>query len=504
MRVPISVEELVDIPSLRTWVLAGEGGLQRSIGWAHVCELPEPWEWLGDGDLVMTTGLGIPADASEQVRYVSRLSEAGVVGVAIGESMSSPPLTGRMLAAANRIRLPLLATRYDVRFADMARAVAAANLNEEDVRLVRSLRIFERLQLLVEGTAESGLIKQLGQDVHCKLFLLDARTGEPIDSEPDAFADAAAEGLRKLGRTTTSRRPAVVRLDGAKGALVLPVTASRPLLLVAVPWDGVRPDLTLLHHVTTVLAVEQASTVAARERTRRLGASLFSQLLDGRLENAVAAEQLAEAGLRSPLVLTASIGDPHDVGWTELHHGLDDVGLSHLLATRGEITWALLPADAPALTALLRGLPTRAYTGVSDAFDPVGGLGEAQRRARWACFQAQATDTRVAHYGVEASASPFLPPSLEQSRELALRVLGPLLEYDEQHGQTLLPTLTVFLEENRSWQRAAARLHVHRQTLVYRINRISQLSGRRLDSTAHVSELWLALQAGTASGVIPP
>ena len=75
------------------------------------------------------------------------------------------------------------------------------------------------------------------------------------------------------------------------------------------------------------------------------------------------------------------------------------------------------------------------------------------------------------------------------------RVIGPLLDYDRAHGTELVDSLRVFLNCNRSWQRAAKELFVHKQTLVYRMRRIEELAGRRLDCTADVAELWFALQA---------
>ncbi len=64
----------------------------------------------------------------------------------------------------------------------------------------------------------------------------------------------------------------------------------------------------------------------------------------------------------------------------------------------------------------------------------------------------------------------------------------------------MLESLRAFLRENRSWQRAAAALSVHKQTLVYRMRRVEELTGRRLDSTEHVAELWIALRADEATG----
>ncbi len=80
-------------------------------------------------------------------------------------------------------------------------------------------------------------------------------------------------------------------------------------------------------------------------------------------------------------------------------------------------------------------------------------------------------------------------------------MLGPVLVYDASHDARLVESLRVFLEHNRSWQKAATALHVHKQTLVYRMRRVEELSGRKLNRTGDVCELWLALRAADASGL---
>ena len=47
----------------------------------------------------------------------------------------------------------------------------------------------------------------------------------------------------------------------------------------------------------------------------------------------------------------------------------------------------------------------------------------------------------------------------------------------------------------RSWQRCALALHVHRQTVIYRMRRVEQLTGRSLSETGDIATLWLALSA---------
>ena len=61
-------------------------------------------------------------------------------------------------------------------------------------------------------------------------------------------------------------------------------------------------------------------------------------------------------------------------------------------------------------------------------------------------------------------------------------------------GAEQLRTLEAVLE-SRSLGDAAARLKVHRHTVVYRLERIGALLGADLDDPAVRHRLWLALQA---------
>ena len=74
-------------------------------------------------------------------------------------------------------------------------------------------------------------------------------------------------------------------------------------------------------------------------------------------------------------------------------------------------------------------------------------------------------------------------------------MLKPLEDYDRTHDSTLLETLSCFLENERSWQRTAEALCIHRQTVFYRIRRIEKIGGCSLADTASISQYWLALNA---------
>ena len=80
-------------------------------------------------------------------------------------------------------------------------------------------------------------------------------------------------------------------------------------------------------------------------------------------------------------------------------------------------------------------------------------------------------------------------------------VLGPIERSRTGHGDELLRSLEAYLEHNGSWEAAARALFCHRHTLRYRMSRVEELTGRRLDRVENRIEFWLALRGRELLGV---
>ncbi|WP_234312416.1 CdaR family transcriptional regulator [Streptomyces griseus] len=72
-------------------------------------------------------------------------------------------------------------------------------------------------------------------------------------------------------------------------------------------------------------------------------------------------------------------------------------------------------------------------------------------------------------------------------------VLGPLRKAGRGSAPMLLETLESFLAHDRSWARTAEALHVHVNTVHYRVSRIEELTGRDLSRLDHAADLRAAL-----------
>lgn len=81
--------------------------------------------------------------------------------------------------------------------------------------------------------------------------------------------------------------------------------------------------------------------------------------------------------------------------------------------------------------------------------------------------------------------------------------LGRLLALDPADRDTLLTTLETWLACDGSAARAAARLFCHRNTIINRVRRIEQLSGRSLARPRDIVDLALALEAVRLLGRAP-
>jgi purine catabolism regulator len=72
--------------------------------------------------------------------------------------------------------------------------------------------------------------------------------------------------------------------------------------------------------------------------------------------------------------------------------------------------------------------------------------------------------------------------------------LASLMRYDEQHHTDLLPTLSAYFDNNGNMARTAHVLNIHRNTLVYRLGRITEIIQLDMDDSNVRLNLHLALK----------
>lgn len=490
----LTIDELVDVAHLRLRVRAGALGLQEVVTWAQASDLDQPWEWTTGGELLMKNGRSLPPTPAGQVALLRGLAEHGIAGLVIGMDPETPPLHRDAVAVADALPLPVLSAPYSIPFAAIGRAVADASKAEEGRRLALMERVYTTIRRSVAKPARGDVMRQLGRDLACRLAVVDAESGDPVldgaDPLPaDLHAAVAAEVSRRGGAL-----PGVVHLEVAGDrAQVVEVPDEEPTVLVTYEFRAAPPDIVLIQHIATAAAVLLAHQGIRREHQRRVGGELLAHLIDGRLDDADAHRQLAERGLAPQRCVLLAVEGGSPPGERYVHLSLDRRHIPNLLLRRAGLLYALVPADGDAAKVIQRRLGRGALIGISDPLQSPDRAAAALREALWAVRDAANAPDGVSDY---ANAKVFsVLRDADEAQLLVERLLGPLLRYDAEHGTELVDTLDVFLRCGRSWQQAAALVGIHRQTVIYRIRRVEQITGRDLTATGHIAELWMALRA---------
>ncbi|WP_405823657.1 PucR family transcriptional regulator ligand-binding domain-containing protein [Streptomyces sp. NBC_01390] len=302
-------------------------------------------------------------------------------------------------------------------------------------------------------------------------------------------------------------------------------------------WPAERLDL--LQGVTQLIAVERDRRDAAQTVRRRLAQEVLELVQTGAAPAEIAARlrvaapvllpglgaaphwqvvvarvdwsgggteggPVAQALLEEILVDPLLTGPEHSDRIAVAHTGDEAVALVPLPAVSSEHDGSEAGILAEELLAAVRdplsaGLDDdgRLTIGVSATVHSAEGLRGALEEARHARRVAGARPGRVCAAGHQELAShvlllPFVPDDVR--RAFTARLLDPLRDYDRRHRAELIPTLEAFLECDGSWTRCAARLHLHVNTLRYRVGRIEQLTGRELSRLEDKLDFFLALR----------
>ncbi|MFI9641480.1 PucR family transcriptional regulator [Micromonospora sp. NPDC051925] len=152
---------------------AGEAGLDRPVRWVHVAEVPDIATLLGGGELVLTTGIGLPADDAGLRAFVGDLAGVGVSGLVVELGRRYPTEVPRVMAvAAERRGLPLVELRRATPFVRITEAVQALIVDAQLHELRATEEIHQRFtDLSVEGAGAAEVVRQAAELAGCPVVL---------------------------------------------------------------------------------------------------------------------------------------------------------------------------------------------------------------------------------------------------------------------------------------------------------------------------------------------
>ncbi|MFE4667011.1 PucR family transcriptional regulator [Streptomyces sp. NPDC056716] len=356
---------------------------------------------------------------------------------------------------------------------------------------------------LMDGTGLAGIVTVLRRITHEPAAFIDMR-GSLLASSPTR-ARWPVEELR----TWT---PDVAEV-GDPPKTVLPVPLAEDIVALLVARSGDR-DRAAFELATALASLEIARLQALLLGRRELAAQVLEDVIRGYSRGDEARGRLASIGVPLSAALAHAVivgrcsvpgARLHARPWN-LHSLLTGNGDPYVRAVIDGDLVLVVPAvgavDTVARLLLqhLRAMDPGASVGVGPAVvDPVS-LTMSYLQARDAADGDGLNHARPLNLGhLLLGSADALPMG-----ELGERVLAPLLAHDRRTGGELLRSLVVYLDCDCSASRASAELFVHRNTLRYRLNLISELTGWSPDTFDGRMHFWIAVRAYQRSGRIAP
>ena len=551
-----TVSDLLSLDVIRRGspqVVAGADGLGARVRWVHVLELADAAHLLQGGELVLTTGVALPADPALLARYATDLAAAGVSALAVelGRRYVGA-LPSALVRAAVDSGLTLIAFEREVPFVEITEAVHARIIDAQLGELRASERLHEVFtELSVAGASPDEIVRQAAVLAGRPVILADLShrvlACEPGSADPARLLSGFARRSRALG--SPSGRTAY---DEASGWLFTPVGArgedwGRVILVCDRPPGGT--DTVLIERAATTLALGRLLTRHAESLDRQAHRTLISGIISqAHADPAEAAVRSRALGVpvdgRRLIALVLRLRDPSGPGvlGVSAHARVLDVADAAAAACRAEripsLVGTLDDARAGAMLSLSpRADPDRVLHALAariaerhGAFPegPVIGVGaavgsirdvrrsflEASQVADVAAERPEGWAAAGGPGGPGGAGGPERPPfyRLADLRPRGLlhllrddprvqtfveRELGALLAAEP--GSSLLGVLAAYLAAGGNKAAAAKNSHLARPTFYERLGRIERILGTDLNSAESRTSLHVALLALEAS-----
>ncbi|WP_019201432.1 PucR family transcriptional regulator [Tsukamurella sp. 1534] len=498
----VTVRWLLAQRSLGLRLRAGEAGVGGAVTFVMTTELADPTPWLSGGEMLLTTGIGIPPDGAGCRDYVQRLAARGVSALGFGVGVSRDSAPSDLIAAADDVGLPLVDVPLPTPFVAVAHTVIDELARRENRSQAAAARAQQRMTRAAVSGGPSATLRELAAGCGGAALLLD-RGGRVVLAHPAGAAEESGRAVGDQARAHPASSASAPR--GADTVVTQPVRVGDRgygHLAVVLAREPAPVDHVLIGHANSLLALDFEKPRRLRAVQWRMNAEALRLVLSPGGAAEGVARLVADAadahGVRA-LVAIGGTGAADDVV-AALRTALDDAGRPAFVVDAAGGVVALLGADDDAVIAeallarVPRGLRSRLRVGLGSSH-PAGAVAEATAAGTLAARSARPGGPLVESAALAGRTLLADDGARDVLAGLDRALLDPLRAHDARHGGALLPALRAFLENNGQWEGAAAAAGAHRHTVRARVAKAEEVLGVDLRSARVRAELLLALLA---------
>ncbi|WP_138494628.1 PucR family transcriptional regulator [Paenibacillus pinistramenti] len=523
----MTVEDALSVyPLSEGTLIAGKAGLRRIVKSVNVMDAPDIADWVHEGEVLFTTAYLLKDNPGEAEMLIGKLARKGAaaLGIKLGRFWTEVPPS--ILKEADRIGFPIIELPYPFTFSDQMNGLFRAEMSRTTLRLKQ---VMEKQQALIRfalGRRREDFFGELASILNCSMAVV--LTGKRVLFSSLSISDEQLLEAGPWSSSSSNKR----RRESMLSYYPLPVRQQSQSLAQG-GFAVIQPKSPELHPLKEEegLYVQAAEMIACHleeleQHRQEREQSELPLVVQSYLNRTISIDAVLECActLENPFIqkpfrclwTTASgteqrpAGDPlalRAVRQEFLYHPqLKQMALLHI-----EMGPALLSiiscgsaADEERLVKLLyqlfagsdqepgAGRPLRFF--VSSLKQTPDQLAEAYEECLSAAETARSLDINqlVVDYRTLEFADLFSSVSSAKMTQFCTRLLAPILEKPPDTAGEMLSTLRLYLQHNGQTAEAAKDLFVHRNTVAYRLDKISELLQMDLRNYEHLLKLKLA------------
>lgn len=507
---PLTLGDLVSQSELGLEMVVGpDSAFDRPVLGAHSIEIADPMRFLRADWVMLCNGLRLKNSPVEQRTLVAELQHGRITALGFGLGECFQRLPPALLEEARARDFPLFVIKGPTPFREIIGYVSQSNLDHGVYNLRRAMALQDELMNCLQDPApDEAITRRLGELLQGSALLF-SRTGEV----QHAFGGASPADVWRLV-ASDSRTISEVEFDDGRAWLTPIIVEGRPhrWLALTAPEPGMSEPLVrrVVHTAQRLLELLITGRHSAATELRGAGERFLTRLLDDRAARIDAGTVARARTLGLPFEASVRVyafrpcgpppADDHghrstDVARERLERRLDWTQLPYLSIARGDVVAVLLEGELDDLEGIVADLAEQGHpfrVGVGSSATDLHRVRDSFRDSLLALDHAGRSPgpgaVRVEALGLAASIISDVPDEALARRVDA--VLAPLKAHP-----ALFETLVAYLKCDLDVGRTARALHLHANSLRYRLARIEQVLDVSLSHVPTIADLHLATVA---------
>lgn len=522
-----TIEKLISHLNLETTsLITGEKGIDNKIFGAGIIENPDYFDWFSAGDFILTTGYIFQDNEQLQRKLVKELADQNCSGLGVKVKKYWDEIPEAIVDEANKRKLALIEIPYTYSLSMVSKIINAEVNQREDSVLKKYRAIHDAFsKCSINGGNLWEIVKLTSDLVNNPIIMLDSRFNllsfyerkdnpikladhlQLIEKErvfPREFTDGIPTSTQKF--TLSIKRNFKYNQQDVV-CRVIPIAYSQTIYGYIIVWEVTHKlehiDYIALENAAQSAAMERVKTKQMVEAEHKLKEGFYDDLLQGKIASVNAAKSLAEIHGMNPLKNhICSVINTDDAPKSNLKEMINislDVGMKFRRRVRSIIRENNIIIFIELEDNESRYEPSAEvrdflYTlnkeirktcknigyriGVSNVCTDFLTIGKSCLLAQDVLrISAKLPASEGIFYFNDLISYHLIESTMDKERLKGFfdATLGKLRDYDKENNSQLMDTLEAYFLANGNVSVAAKDTFVHRNTFIYRIDRIKEI-----------------------------